>query len=123
MEFLNIFLYFLQFFELFFWKFRKNSENFLPLPQQNFAIQLSKVGFFHQPVTYFVRWKNPKTTKKCFVLPVEAAEVFSPEIQFSADMGFRLITLSQCIQIAPNASEMIEYHPFWVRTDSGYFKT
>ena len=66
----------------------KNSENFLPLPQQNFAIQLSKVGFFHQPVTYFVRWKNPKTTKKCFVLPVETAEVFSPEIRFSADLGF-----------------------------------
>ena len=104
-------------------KFRKNSVNFLPLPQQNFAIQLSKLGFFHETMTYFVPWKNPKITKKCFVLPVETVEVFFPEIRFSADMGFRLITLSQCIQIAPNASEMIEYHPFWVRTDSGYFKT
>ena len=59
-----------------------------PFPQQNFAIQLSKLGFFHEIMTYFVPWKNPKITKKCFVLPVETAEVFSPEIRFSADLGF-----------------------------------
>jgi len=82
------------------------------------------VGFFHETMTYFVPWKNLKITKKCFVLPVEAVEVFFfLKSGMGYNMGFRLITLSQCIQIAPNAPEMIEYHPFWVRTDSGYFKT
>ena len=88
MEFLLFFCIFLWFFELFSSKFWKNSENFLPLPQQNFAIQLSKLGFFHEIMTYFVPWKNPKITKKCVVLPVEAWEVFPPEIRFSADLGF-----------------------------------
>ena len=36
---------------------------------------------------------------------------------------FHSISLFQCIQMAPNASEMKENHPFWVRTHFGYFKT
>ena len=94
---------------------RKNYKFLLPLPQPNFVKQLSKLGFSHQTVTYFVWWINPKTPKSDLSCLRKRQRVFSPEIWFSVDLGFHQITLSQYIEMTPNASKMIEYHPFWVR--------
>ena len=62
----------------------------------------------------------PKNVLSCLW---KRQKFFPPEIRFSVNLGFHWITLSQWIQMAPNSSGVIEYHPFWVRTDFGYFKT
>ena len=44
-----------------------------------------------------------------------------PLTWFLTKWGFHCITLLLCMQMAPNASELNKYHPFWVRTHFGYF--
>ena len=44
-----------------------------------------------------------------------------PLTWFLTKWGFHCITLLLCLQMAPNASELNKYYPFWVRTHFGYF--
>ena len=63
--------------------------------------------------------KPPKSALSC----LRKQQKFSPLKFGFQPFGFSLNNSVACIQMAPNASEMIEYHPFWVKTDFGYFKT
>ena len=66
----------------------------LPLPQQNLAKQLSKLGFFHQSVKYFVEKSENKQKVLCIACGSGNSFFSLPEIRFLAYLDFHQITLS-----------------------------
>ena len=75
---------------------------------------------------YMSRKRFTHSVRKVFareILPTGKFGLFVslPLTWFLTKWGFHCITPLLCIQMAPNASEINRYHPFWIRTHFGYF--
>ena len=121
LEFLIIFLYFLWFFEFFFNFSEKITQFFNHFHSQillydcvfwQFSIDLRHIEVYG-------KLRNPQK-----IAPGGLCKYLIEKwtlTWFLTKWGFHCITLLLCLQMAPNASKLNKYYPFWVRTHFGYF--